>query len=142
MHDAIQLEHPDHVIHLGDHLGDAETLRREYPMLPILAVKGNCDFDPDGRDQVIADFWGVRILAVHGHRYGVKSGLLRYTYAAKENLVDVALFGHTHQAFCEQYDNIWFLNPGSCGYSSRPTYGIIEITNKTPVCQIKAIERT
>ena len=136
MYDAVDKEKPDHVIHLGDHLQDAEDLSRMYPMLPVLCIRGNCDFDPTGRDQAIIELGGIRIMAVHGHRYGVKSGLLQYTYAAKESMVDVALFGHTHHAVCDVYQDTWFLNPGSCGYCSRPSYGLIEIQNKKAACRL------
>lgn len=136
---AIELERPDHVIHLGDHMRDAEEVQRKFQMLPVLSVKGNCDFEPDGREVALADFRGIRILAVHGHRYGVKSGLLRYHYAAKENQVDVALFGHTHQAYCEQHARLWLMNPGSCS-GSRPSYGQIIIENNEVSCQIKYMD--
>ena len=135
---VIEHDAPDHVIHLGDHIRDTEEIQRRFQMLPVLSVKGNCDFEPDGREQALADFFGIRILAVHGHRYGVKSGLLRYHFAAKENQVDVALFGHTHQAYCEYHDGIWLMNPGSCS-ALRPSYGQIIIENKQVSCQIKYI---
>lgn len=140
MIDVIEEEKPSHVIHLGDHVADADELSRQFPMLPILRIRGNCDFDFSCQEQVFTEYDGVKILAVHGHRYGVKSGLLHYSLAAKEKQADVALFGHTHCAFCEQYDILWLLNPGSCGYNSRPTYGVIEIKSGTPKCQIKTIE--
>ena len=70
----------------------------------------------------------------------MKSGLLRYTLAAKEQQVDVALFGHTHCAVCEQYDRMWLMNPGSCGYCARPSYGVITIHNRTVVCKTHFFE--
>lgn len=140
MVEAVEKEHPNHVIHLGDHTRDAEELSRQYPMLPILMVRGNCDFDYDHREQTLAVFGDIRILAVHGHRYGVKSGLLRYELAARENGVQVALFGHTHHAVCELYNGLWLMNPGSCGYCSRPTYGIIEIQGSEVSCHIASFD--
>ena len=136
MLDAIEKERPNCVIHLGDHSDDTDELRRCYPMLPILSVKGNCDFDPNCKELAIAEYGGIRIMAAHGHKYGVKSGLLRFVYAAKENQVHVALFGHTHSAYCEHYDGIWILNPGSCGYCSCPSYGLIEIHKQNVNCKI------
>lgn len=136
---AIQQEKPNYVIHLGDHAADADDLRRAFPMLPIANVRGNCDFrDFDVPEQRIAVYEGVRILMAHGHRYGVKSGLLRYGLAAKENQVDVALFGHTHTAYCEQWNGIWLLNPGCCGYG-RPTFGMVEIENGKASCAVRPI---
>jgi len=139
MMDAIDIEHPDYVIHLGDHVGDADALSQHYPLLPVLSVKGNCDFEPNGRELALTEYGGIRIMAAHGHRYGVKSGLLRYVLAAKENQADVALFGHTHHAMCEKYEEIWLLNPGSCGYCSQPTYGLVEIHNHSVSCSIHKI---
>ncbi|MBR3576933.1 MAG: metallophosphoesterase family protein [Clostridia bacterium] len=41
---------------------------------------------------------------------------------------DAALFGHTHQPFCERIDGVLLLNPG-CGerYGKPGSIGIIEI---------------
>ena len=136
MEQAVELEQPDHVIHLGDHVRDAEELGQRYAQLPVLMVRGNCDYDFSCRESAVVDFNGVRIMAVHGHRYGVKSGLLRLALAAKENNVDVALFGHTHCAYCEDYDGIRLLNPGSCGYGGKPSYGIVEIENGRISCRL------
>lgn len=136
---AVEEEQPDHVIHLGDHCSDAEALSRQFQMLPVMCIRGNCDLDPTCREQILTEFGGVRILSAHGHRYGVKSGLLRYALAAKESLAEIALFGHTHQAFCEEYEGITLLNPGSCGYG-RPSYGIIEIHDQRAACHIKYIQ--
>lgn len=136
---AVETEKPNHVIHLGDHVRDAEDLSRQFPMLPILMIRGNCDFGSDCREQALAEFEGVRILAAHGHRYGVKSGLLRYALAARENFADVALFGHTHHAVCEEEHGIWLMNPGSCGYGCRPSYGVIEIKNGRAACRLEYV---
>jgi len=136
MKKAIDRENPDYVIHLGDHARDAECLRRSYPMLPFVCVRGNCDYsDWDVPEQRMLEYGGVRVLACHGHRYGVKSGLLRYQYAAQEQQVDVALFGHTHCAFCQYEGGLWLINPGSCGYF-RPTYAVMSIQDGKADCAI------
>jgi len=139
MHQAIKTEKPDCVIHLGDHAGDAERLFEQYPYLPVLSVRGNCDYmdhtTPECRECM---FDGVRVLMVHGHTYGVKNGLLRLYMAAKEKAVHVALFGHTHCAFCENKDGIWLMNPGTCGAFSCKTYGVVEITNGQAVCCVRS----
>ena len=141
MQETILLERPDHVIHLGDHSSDAEQVRREFPALPVLSVKGNCDFDPTERELAIAEIGGFRFFAAHGHRYGVKQGLLSFELAAREATADVALFGHTHHGFCDHYNGLWILNPGSCGsVSSRPSYGIIEISNGSLNCRLAYID--
>lgn len=139
MEQAFQLENPDHVIHLGDHIGDAEEFSRNHPMVPVLMVRGNCDYVAAGREEVLTEFQGHRFLICHGHRYGVKSGLLRYGLAAREKQADVALFGHTHQSFCELENDTWFLNPGSCG-GCRPSYAVIELQSGRISCCLKNFE--
>ena len=44
--EAIEKEAPDAVIHLGDHLGDAEDLSFAYQDPDFYYVPGNCDYAP------------------------------------------------------------------------------------------------
>lgn len=138
---AVNQERPDYVIHLGDGVRDVSILQEARPMLPVAQVSGNCDFYAfDYPETRIAEYGGVRVWMCHGHRFGVKSGLLRLDYAAREAQAQVALFGHTHHPFCEYHEGLWLMNPGSCGYSSRPTCGILIIQNGAVTCEIKEID--
>ena len=139
MHRAIAAERPTHVIHLGDHASDAVDLGRSFPMLPIVGVKGNCDYGDPTPDERLVDFDGVRVMMAHGHRYGVKSGLLRYEMAAREKNADVALFGHTHCAYCEEYNGLWLVNPGSCA-GGRPTCAVVEIEAGNATCRLVRLD--
>lgn len=137
MKEAIETEKPDYVIHLGDHTRDADAIRLQYPELPLVSVRGNCDFDASVPDQLLLEWDGVRVLMAHGHRYSVKSGLLRLALGAREAQADMALFGHTHLAYCAQEGGCWLFNPGTCGLVGRgPTYGVIEIRKGVPTCSI------
>ena len=132
---AIDAEEPDYVIHLGDHIRDAEALMRFYPQLPVRYVRGNCDLtDYTALEMAVVMYGNVRIMMCHGHRYGVKNSLLRLTMAAKEQAADVVLFGHTHCPYCEEYDNLWLVNPGAAGHGC---YGIVEVIGQKISCQIK-----
>jgi len=138
---AIALERPDYLIHLGDHSRDADKIIQEYSKLPVVSVRGNCDYaDFITQEQANLILDGIKIFAVHGHTYHVKNSLLRLYMAAKEKNVHVALFGHTHIPFCELKEGLWLLNPGSCGRNSRQTYGIIEISRGEVGCKIKTLE--
>ena len=138
---VISHEDPDYVIHLGDHSADAEQIRLRFPLLAVAGVKGNCDYsDFTTRDRALLRYDDIKVFAVHGHAYGVKSSLLRLFMAAKENAVHVALFGHTHCAFCELKDGIWLMNPGSCGKNAGQTYGLIEISDRKLSCCIKTLK--
>lgn len=131
MCDAVEKEHPDYVIHLGDHDRDAEELSKYYPQLPVAWVCGNCDFRSDAPQTRLAVYGTKKVYACHGHTLGVKSGLLRAVYAAKEANADILLYGHTHIPFHDETEGLTILNPGACGnqnFFGKPTYGVIEIS--------------
>ena len=133
---AVRQERPDALVHLGDHANDARVLAEEYPLLPLVTVKGNCDLATDAPEQARMNWDGPVIFAVHGHRYHVKSGLLSLRYAALEQGAHIVLFGHTHCPYCEYRDGLWLLNPGACG-GVRPTCGVITMENHKISCQAK-----
>ena len=138
MLEAVRRCRPDAAIHLGDHDRDAVELRHEFPGLPVYSVCGNCDLAPAQPGVYSAAYAGYRFFMTHGHLYGVKYGLLRLSLAAQEAGADVVLFGHTHVPYCSCEGGRWFLNPGSCGQSAQPTYGIIELTDGALACRIAA----
>lgn len=114
------------VFHLGDGAMDMERLAEEYPSLTIYQVTGNCDsalrLIPT-EQEVMVD--GRRVLAVHGHLYGVKSSPLRLLLAARQRGANVALFGHTHQPLLHGEEGLYLLNPGSIRQGQ---YALLDIT--------------
>ena len=130
MRQVIRREKPDYLFHLGDHDSDAEQISKEFQTLPVAMVRGNCDGWSDTPKLLCFALGGLRFFLCHGHTYGVKSGYLRVIYAAREQNADVLLFGHTHEAYYERAElpgdrALHILNPGSCGYGYRPSYGRI-----------------
>jgi len=91
------------VIFLGD--GARGMIERaEENRIRIFAVCGNCDvgflIDNNGEtvpEERIESVGGKRIFMMHGHTYGVKSGLSRAVKRAAELEADILMFGHTHQ---------------------------------------------
>ena len=84
-------------------------------------VAGNCDAYGD-KEQIV-EIEGVKILLTHGHLYGVKSGMGKLYYRAKEVGANVVIFGHTHTPLICEEDDILFLNPGtSCSNAISPTF--------------------
>ena len=141
MKQAVEAEAPDIVFHLGDHSSDAQALMGEYPTLPIISVRGNCDrTERNAPESVETVYDGISILAVHGHLYDVKRSLLRLYFAAKEKAVRVVLFGHTHYPYCEEEDGIWLMNPGSCGRGLVTSYGLIDITSGIVKCYLRSTD--
>ena len=123
---------PDAVVHLGDYFSDAQDLAEEYPHIPFYAVPGNCDrgrgwiTEPETKLQTIG---GARFMLTHGHLHQVKMTLTRLIGDARAMGVQAVLFGHTHEAYCQQEpDGLLVLNPGSCGYGGGSA-GLIEVAN-------------
>lgn len=126
---AVTLENPDMIIHLGDHISDANKLSMQFPLLPLVAVPGNCDFSDEASVRMLK-IEGFNLMLCHGHQYHVKSSLLSLEYAAKEKKADAVLFGHTHRICCDYHNGLLIFNPGSIGepyYKGANSYGILEI---------------
>ena len=138
MRDAVELEHPDYVIHLGDLEEDARLLGQEYPQLAVAGVPGNCDGFVFSPLQKLVNYGGVPILMSHGHIWHVKSGYGAAIAAARKCEARIVLFGHTHVPYCELLeDGLWVMNPGSIRDSG--SYGIILLSQGRVDCQLKKI---
>ena len=103
----------DYIIHLGDTSADGNYIRARFPDKTFV-LNGNCDFPPLGEDEEILCIEGVKIFLCHGHRYSVKSTLLRLADKAKKEGCSLALYGHTHSAREDEIDGVTLINPG-CG---------------------------
>ena len=95
MNKAMQdLKDCDLLIHAGDNFLDSKYLHKETN-IPIIAVRGNCDFD-NVEDELIFDIEGKNVFLCHGDSYRVKYGLDMLEKKAKEVRADIVIFGHTH----------------------------------------------
>ncbi len=102
----------DYIVHLGDVRKDAYWIEEDTGR-EVIGVAGNCDFFSGDSREAIFIVEDVRILAVHGDKYGVKSGYDRLSYYAEERACQVALFGHTHAEFAGNVGNVLLVNPGT-----------------------------
>lgn len=103
------LKESDYIIHLGDYQSDIMLFAREFGN-KIISVKGNCDM---GGGYEIIEIEGVKILITHGSDYGVKNGLTRLNFKAKEVGANVVFYGHTHISNIQEFDGVTFINPGA-----------------------------
>jgi hypothetical protein len=121
---------PDMVIHLGDILGQDEQLKKICGC-PAKIVQGNCDFYSENPKEEIITIGENKILATHGHKYGVDWGLDNLAYAAEERGCNIAMYGHTHIPEINYYGGITIVNPGSISQprqlNRKPTYAIMSI---------------
>ena len=138
MRDAVELEQPDYVIHLGDLEEDARLLGQEYPRLAVASVPGNCDGFVFSPLQKLVTYGQTRILMSHGHIWHVKGGYGAAIAAARKCDAHVLLFGHTHVPYCEQLeDGLWVMNPGSI--RDNGSYGTITPDDIRTICQLNRI---
>lgn len=130
----------DAVIHLGDGNADVELLRVALDV-PLIHVAGNCDPGSNAPRELIWECEGKRILLTHGDAYQVKSGLARLLQRALEIKVEAVLFGHTHQAVCENSQGVLLLNPGAlANHVQHRSYAVLDITSKGIIPQYHDID--
>lgn len=136
MRRAIADAAPDCLIHLGDCVRDADEIAREFPQLPLHAVRGNCDPEGAAPEDELFELAGLRLFIAHGHRHHVKFGLNAFCNSVHCSGAALGLFGHTHQAVWKQFGAMQILNPGSVGDPLRPTYALVEIRDGAAFCRI------
>ena len=129
--------HPDvrHVLFLGDGLLDVSRVAARHPGLHIRAVRGNMDalsLDTSAEDEDVFSVFGVNVMMMHGHLFGVKGGTAAAESYALRRGAHVLLYGHTHSA-TSHYDGetgLYTFNPGSIGHpyaGTTPSFGLLDI---------------
>ena len=123
----------DLIVHAGDFCSTAD-LKIFSKIKEVRAVFGNMDgleirrILPE-RDIFEAD--GLKIGLYHGH--GSSEKILDFVKTEfKRDKVDIVIFGHSHQPFNEEINNVLYFNPGSPSDIVRApycSYGILEISD-------------
>lgn len=129
----------DAIFHLGDYVDDGLAVQQIKKGIPVYTLRGNCDYGSNaGVEYVKTTIEGKVIIACHGHQYGVKSSINRLYFQAKSEQADVALYGHTHEAFLEEEAGLWIMNPGALSHTwgQSKSYGIINISGDDLSCMI------
>lgn len=104
----------DFFVHTGDYWRDGKYLENMLN-LPVLTVKGNCDFG-QMTPELVFKAEGSKIYLTHGHALGVKYSILRLEERARELGAHYCIYGHTHIPSLEYRQGITYLNPGSLTY--------------------------
>lgn len=140
MRRCIQAVEPDAVVHLGDHYDDGTAMAEEFSIGRFYQVPGNCDkyrlYTPVP-ETLVEKVCGVKLFMTHGHIHRVKTGLGALIADARRTGVQAVVFGHTHEAYCQQEsDGLWVVNPGSCGYFGGSAAVIETDGNRITGCRI------
>ena len=139
---AVGQTSPDAILHLGDHISDAQNLSKQLPQAVIYMVRGNCDFQDFGKNELFLTLGGVKILMTHGHTYGVKSGLSALIDRSWQLGANLTVYGHTHRAGMRQENGMWFMCPGQLErHDNRlsASYGIVNINGGHFECGIEML---
>lgn len=130
----------DLIIHAGDYIDDAEYIHYATDV-EVKCVKGNCDsYSIDGHYELTFSVKNRKFFVCHGHYHDVKMGVNSLYKFAKNNNIDVVVFGHTHVPTYKTINNIIFINPGSLAYPrglSDRSFGILTIEDNVSYEEIK-----
>jgi len=138
MLEAVSLETPELILHLGDHDRDCIDIEFEYPQIPLRSVRGNCDRSSAGLDMDEFSFENKRFFMTHGHLFSVKTGKTKIIETSVDRGVDILLFGHTHIPHYSVIGSLTAVNPGNIGEGGKH-YAIIEIKNGAITCDLKKL---
>ena len=127
---ALELVHPDLVIHCGDAEG-SEYVLSEAADCPVQIVLGNNDFFSYLPRELDLALGAYKVWVTHGHNYYVSMGneILKREAIARD--VDIVLYGHTHKPVVDRQGGVIAVNPGSLSYprqaGRRPSYIVMEV---------------
>lgn len=120
----------DYMIHCGDVERGDDYIRALFEC-PCTMVSGNNDYYLDLPMEEIIEIEGFKILVTHGHYHYVNSGVHHLKEYARQQGVDIVMFGHTHVPFFEKDEDLVTLNPGSLTYprqaGHKPTFLMMQI---------------
>ena len=107
MYDAIERLRPDAVLHLGDHLEDAESMESVFSGVDFYHVPGNCDYFTNVPPSLTISLDGVRIFLTHGHLWNPE----KLPPVPPDS---VFAFGHIHlPVLRKEKSGLTVFNPGS-----------------------------
>ncbi len=120
---------------LGDGVQDfydlTQVMKEHNPMAVVQAVRGNNDHAMMGlKEEAVIKSEGLWLFLSHGHRQRVKLTDRFLIDDARDRHCRVALFGHTHRAFCQEKEGVLLMNPGSVSLpmGPGPTFGLLDIS--------------
>ncbi len=137
-------ENVDYIIHAGD-LVELQVIDELEQIAPVLAVQGNMDTQATKdvlpkTNQLKIMNWTIGVTHDPQASYGTNN----LSSIAKQNLLNVLIFGHTHTANILWEGTTLYLNPGSPidpqpPFLCKPTVAKLKITKEAIVPEIITI---
>lgn len=131
-------EKADLIIHAGD-LVSREVIEELEKIAEVAAVRGNMDQGLNLPKTAAIKINRFRLGVIHNTLNPVSNKMIG---TAKENDLDLIIFGHTHRKVLETREGIWFLNPGSPTdpFFNKASFALIEIDEETISPKIVELE--
>ncbi len=107
----------DHILHAGDIGNPMIEIELKF-IAPVTLVLGNNDQDLTFKETEVVTLADKKFL-VH-HIVNPRAWSDSLTARIRRDRPGVVVFGHTHKAFAETVDGIFFFNPG---YAGKPKFG-------------------
>jgi putative phosphoesterase len=124
----------DLIIHAGD-IDTKEVLEKLQSIAPVVAVRGNMDFDLAKESLRGTETIEIGETVIHvSHMVGSVPASAR---------VHVVIYGHTHRPSIEKQNGVLFLNPGSAGqrrYDNPLSVAILHIRGNEQHAEIIELE--
>lgn len=119
-------EHVKYIFHAGD-IGQWDIIAELEKIAPVIAVNGNIDNWHIKKNIPSISFTPVesRIICLVHDIGNIKK--FSFELFKIDKKVDIVIHGHTHRPSYETYQNIVFVNPGSCTFSGSRKNGTIAI---------------
>ncbi len=123
------------ILHAGD-LTQLSIVDELQQLVPVVAVSGKMD-----RGEVRKRLLKMDSIKVYNWKIGVThdpeifSGTRRMKTIAKQNNLNILVFGHTHRPSLKQAEEVLFINPGSPtnplpSFITKPTVALLKITKE------------
>ena len=123
------------ILHAGD-LTQLSVVDELQQIAPVVAASGNMDRGEVRKrlpkmDYVNVYNWKIGVI----HDPGIFSRTRRMRTLAKQNNLDILVFGHTHRPSLKQAEEVLFINPGSPTnplppFITKPTVAMLKITKE------------
>jgi len=107
----------DHILHAGD-IGEPIIEIELQIIAPVTVVLGNTDLGMSYKETEVITLAEKKFL-VH-HIVNPHAPSEKLAAGLRQHRPDAVIFGHTHKAFAQTVDGVFYFNPG---YSGKPKLG-------------------
>ena len=128
----------DLIVHAGD-IGDIRVIETLQSIAPVVAVHGNIDTG------VCASKFPAKVIVRINHLlFYVLHNIAELEISLAEEGIDCVVCGHSHKPLVLRRDDVFHINPGSCGprrFNLPVAAARLEFIDETYSCDIKTFAK-